>query len=66
MSSSVMAAEHRVCDQEHKEHKTQSHGAEEVFGRKGEAFSQGDCGCRFWEETERKDTFYSLVVDEIR
>lgn len=56
MSSFVMAAEHCVCDQKHKKQKRQSHGAEEVFGRKREAFIRVDCGCNFWEETERKNT----------
>lgn len=55
MFSSIMAAENCVCDQKHKEQKRQSHGAEEVTGWKGEGFSQADCGCKFWEETERKD-----------
>lgn len=57
MSPFVMAAEHCVCDQKHKESESQSHGAEEVSGRKGEGFSWVDRGCKLWEETERKTHF---------
>lgn len=33
VSSSVMAAEHRVCDEKHDEHKTNSDGAEKLCRR---------------------------------
>lgn len=47
MSSSVVAAEHRVCDQKHEEQQRQSDGAEEFRRRYGEADAGAKCGCTF-------------------
>lgn len=54
MSFSVMAAEHRVCDQKHEKQKRHSDGDEKLCGRCREAFSGDDCGCTFWEGQREK------------
>lgn len=53
-----MAAEHRVSDEKHEEHKTNSGGAEKLCRRQEVAFRRADRGRTF----RRKNTHRHLVV----